>query len=514
MPRGKRGKPPEDASDAAISEAAAQPAKPEEKTAKVAPQYELKEYVGLHAEFLRDDSKEILLQGSLSCGKTTVALYKLISHLRDDPGLEAYLFRYSDDDLRTKLRPAFEKVCSQMGVYPAWENTEKCYVFANGSRCSAFGLRSVDAMSRYSKLKGLGVGEILGDEVQELPGDISLELRGRLRQPDHPHRLVFVCNPPPLRHWICDQFRDESTKEGIAYNRERQRKVFTLSLYDNPFLPAETLRTMEATYPPEHARYPTLIMGQRGADVIGDPIYGELFSVALHLRPITYDPDQIVFESFDFGKDPCWVVAQKPLSGGLYCLGGILGQGMFLDDFLPIVKQYRAEWFPHMGRVKTCCTASTKLTTHKLTQMNQLREHGFRPMWNEHANDPDVVIALIEKIASYMRRRSATGKEAFGVNNDESRWLVASSEGITYSPFMTGMCLNGYTWDLHTVSIGRNEMRQPRSDQWFEYPARCLEAIELNFGLTQELEQQAAARKKKHERDNLPKQYQPQGWME
>ncbi len=516
MPRGKRGTPPEDSKDIA-----ARPAKAAVVTAELESSAELKPFptTGIYAEFLADDSPEILLEGSLSCAKTTIGLVKFITHLRDDNGLAGYLCRYSDEDLRTKLRPAFEKVCHEMQVYPVWENTEKCYLFANGSRCSAFGLRSVDAMSRYSKLKGLTSGEILVDEAQELPGDIASELRARNRQPGHSHRLVFVANPPPDGHWLTKQFKDEApdnpnAKEAIVFNRAHHRRVYRLSLYDNPFLPAETLRSMEATYPPEHAKYPTLVMGRRGPDVQGDPIYGELFSVKLHVRPIEYKPDQILFEAFDFGKDPCWVVAQKPFSGGIYCLGGILGQGMFLDDFLPIVKQYRAEWFPELGRVRTCCTASTNLSTHKITQIHQLREAGFNPIWNEHANDPDVVLALIEKIASYMRRRSATGKEAFGINNDESHWLRASSEGIAYSPFMTGMAMNGYTWDLHTVSVGRNEMRQPRSDSWFEYPGRCLEAIELNFGLTQELEQAAIARQKKAQRDNLPRQYQPQGWME
>ena len=57
-------------------------------------------------------------------------------------------------------------------------------------------------------------------------------------------------------------------------------------------------------------------------------------------------------------------------------------------------------------------------------------------------------------------------------------------------------------------------MRQPRADGWFEHAGRCLEAIELNFGLTQELEQAADARKKKAQRENVPRQAQPQGWME
>lgn len=512
MPRSKKS-PSGDGDDQGSA-----PAKTEAKTAAVATQSELKPFTGIYKEFLDDRTPEILLQGSLSSGKTTAALVRLITHLRDDPGLEAFLFRYSDEDCRTKLRPSFEKVCSQMQIFPEWNNVEKCYIFANGSRCSSFGLRSVDTLSRYSKLKGLGVGELVGDEIQELPGDIALELRARLRQPDHPHSLVFICNPPPEGHWITKQWKDESTDAGIAANRALHRKVYSLSLYDNPFLPAETLRELEAAYPPEHAKHSTVILGKRGVNVIGDPIYGELYSTTLHSRPIPFDPAQVLYEAFDFGKThPCWVVVQKPFSGGLYCLGGILGQEMFLDDFLPIVQQYRAEWFPDVEsrRFRTCCTSSQSLNIYKDTQINQLKAAGFRPVWNPHGNDPDVVLALIEKIASYMRKRSATGKESFAVNDNQDRWLRASSEGITYSPFLSRMCMGGYTWSDLEVSVGRNEMRQPRSDQWFEHPARCLEAIELNFGMTQELQQSREALAKKN-RMFEPKlvSHQPQGWME
>lgn len=507
MPKGKKGKPPEDK---------APPVTPPPVLTLPQPrQLGADEYPAdsKYDQFLHDQSPEILLEGSLSCAKTSVALMRLVRRLKHEAGTEAFLFRYSDEDTRTKLRPAFEKMCLAHDVIPKWDNDEKCYNFANGSKCSAFGLRSVDTMSRYSKMKGLGVAEIVGDEVQELPGDLSLELRARLRQPGHALRLVFICNPQPESHWICKQFRDESTKDGIAFNRSRHRKVYSFSVYDNPFLPAETLRELEAAFPPEHAKHATVVLGKRGVNVIGDPVYGELYQPMLHSRPIEWNPDQVLYEAFDFGKtNPCWVVAQKPMTGGLYCLGGILGLELFLDDFLPIVKQHRAEWFPNLEKVKTCCTSSLNFTSHKTTQIKQLRDHGFTPMWNEHANDPDQVLAMIEQIASYMRRRSATGKESFGVNEDEAMWLRASSEGVTYSPFMSRMCLGGLTWDEHEVSVGRNKVRQPREDGWFDHANRSLVAIELNFGLALDWQRERDRLKKNHAPPR-PIPNQPQSWM-
>jgi hypothetical protein len=36
-------------------------------------------------------------------------------------------------------------------------------------------------------------------------------------------------------------------------------------------------------------------------------------------------------------------------------VGGILGQDMYLEDFLTLVLQYRSRWFPRVCEVKTCC---------------------------------------------------------------------------------------------------------------------------------------------------------------
>jgi hypothetical protein len=55
-----------------------------------------------------------------------------------------------------------------------------------------------------------------------------------------------------------------------------------------------------------------------------------------------------------------------------------------------------------------------------------LREFGWHPVWRENSNVPDVRIATIDRIAGHLRRRSDDGEEAFGVNDNASRWLRVS----------------------------------------------------------------------------------------
>lgn len=444
----------------------------------------LNPWQGVMAEFMADTTEEIDLEGALSSSKTTACLCKVRQSTIDHPGIWWFICRYSNADTESKLRPAFEEVCKVMGggELPSWDNTELCYHFANGSKVYAFGIKAADKLSRYAKLRGLGVAGIYNDQTEELPGDLALELRARIRQRGFPHQLIFSPNPPNVTHWLA-----KADKGGFPEdNSVPGRKYYAVSLYDNAHnLPPETIARLERTYPPWHAKHKCVILGKRGVNVIGDAVYENAFIHHVHERPVLYDAESTLLEAFDYGKhNLCVLWAQRRYAGGLSFVGGILGQELFLEDFLPIVMKYRQEWFPPLTRatVKTCCTAtSTLVGATRFTGVRLLRDAKFFAVSREGGNSPDVVDALIQRIASYMRRRTFTGEEALAVNSDENHFLKASREGIEPCPFLSQAFGGGYVWDPHTVSVGSNQVRQPQADDWFEHGMRCAEAIEHNF---------------------------------
>ncbi len=443
------------------------------------------EFRGVHAEIYADRTREVDAEGALSSGKTTLALAKEIEFLQIDRGIHSWGFRYSDVDTKTKLRPAFEEVCGLQHVeVPAWNNVEQCYECENGSRFYMFGIKSADRLSRYSKLRGVGVSRIYVDQPEEMPGDIANELPARLRQKGHEHQLTFTPNPPNERHWLAKRFPVDNSIAG--------RKYYAVSLYDNAHnLKPETIAGLELSFPVEHAKHDVVILGKRGENVIGDAIYEATFTRRHHIRPLRYNPNAILFEAFDVGKqNPCWVIAQQHYSGGLLFLGGMIGKNLFLEDFLPLVQQQRAKWFPKMGAVKTCCTSISKHNITRYTAINVLESFGFHPIFRESGVSPDVQLAMIERLAGLMRRRTLSGDEFLGVESDPAKWLQASTDGLEPCQFIAQGFESGYVWDEHTVSVGNNEIRQPFADDWFEHGMRCAEALELNFG-AEHLSQQA-----------------------
>lgn len=480
----------------------------------------LNDWRGVHLQFFEDRTDEIDIEGARMSAKTTVCLDKEIWYLKNHPGIEIFLCRYSDTATRTKLVPRFERLCSMRGLVLGtdykWDSKELCYNFTNGSKAYVFGLKAASAENRYEKLRGLDVARVYNDQSEELPADIGQELRASMRQKGYPHQITFSPNPIATTHWLAKKdhggFPENNSVDG--------RRYYGLSIYDNAYnLPPESIARMERTYPVGHAKHRAMILGKRGPNVIGDAIFEHTFKRALHVRPVQFDPSMPLLEAFDFGKhSPCYVAAQRFYTGGLAFLGGVIGEDMFLDDFLPIVKQARLDWFGELPRrmVKTCCPPPpTALAGTRFTNQILLDQAGFRLTYRENGNAHDVMLALLDRLTSYMRRRSPNGEESLAVNDDDSHWLKVSFEGIEQSPFLEQALEANAVWDEHFSSVSNQKVRQVHDDDWFANALRCVQHIELNFcadtSTQSERDRKAAANRAR--RESAPHSQSADSWL-
>ena len=430
------------------------------------------------ASFMRDTTPEIDLEGALSSGKTTACLWKVWNSLHEHPGIAWWIGRYGDGETQTKVRPAFEEVCHLGGNIPTWNAKELCYDFPNGSKCFSYGLKSPDALSRYSKMRGMGVAGIYNDQTEELPEDFSLELRLRLRQPGYPHQLIFSPNPPNVTHWLAQQFPTD--------NSIPTRKYYAVSIHDNAHnLPKPLLDAALLAYPQSHAKHRSVILGLRGMNVAGDPVYRGAFVRAMHETKVEYDYRLPLEMALDFGKHhPCVIFRQVSPLGQVRYLGGILGQQLYLDDFCDIVLRYRAEWFPN-AMVRECCDPAGTVDTSHGTKgaYTTLNAKGIRPVSLPDSNSPAMRLAAVERLAAQMRKRAADRQEAFAINSDPERWLVISEKSTVPDRFLADGFEAGYVWDEHMVSVGNKQVRKPKKDGWYEHGQNCAEYLELNFGM-------------------------------
>ena len=165
-------------------------------------------------------------------------------------------------------------------------------------------------------------------------------------------------------------------------------------------------------------------------------------------------------------------------------LGGILGQSLYLDDFLDVVLRHRSEWFPDVKEILECCdpagAADTSHGTHGA--MKTLHAKGIFPRYIADSNSPSVRLAMVERMAAQMRKRAADRTEAFAVNSAPERWLRISEQSTMQDRFLADGFEAGYVWDEHMVSVNNKQVRKPKKDGWYEHGQNCAEYLEANFG--------------------------------
>lgn len=438
------------------------------------------DFRGIHLQVIEDESSEIDLEGARYSGKTWALCAKVLLSADEHPGMEWLICRYSDDATRTKLRPELERIAGFYGIPLHWNEDQKYYALPEKdgkvSRIYAYGLKSQSIRETLSKVRGLGVAAIWNDQTEEMPQEITEELRFGARQPGYPHQVIFSPNPPPEDHFLCDQFPEE--------NPFPHRKYYRVSLYDNAHnLQPGKIEELEALYPPTHVKHKSLILGMRGPNVVGVPVYNELFDRAGHVVDVRFDPMTQLYEAIHTGgHHPVWVASQRT-PYGFNVLGGVMGKRMFLEDFLPVVDYYRREWFDrNAADFKLCCDAppSEDEGMSRFTHVSILRDAGLAPKWRKNSAAPDVRDAVIQHVGGLMRRRNAA-LPAFCVAGDPQRFMMVSSKVTKQTKLFVDGLEASYVWDDNFISVGSKKVRQPKMDQWVDGWQRCLENTVLNF---------------------------------
>lgn len=433
---------------------------------------------GKHSDALQDmTTREIDIEGAIRAGKTTLCLWREFNAALAYPGIHILLARWTDDGVYGLVVPLWRAICEQAGQALSWNPHEAYDELRNGTRVYVRGLKSVDQTLRYSKFRGLDLARVYIDQAEEVPQDVYMELSGRLSQKNFPHQTTISPQSVETDHWIAREFPERGG--------DPARRYIPLSIHDNAHnLPPDVIPNLIRMYPPEHPKHRTLILGKRGMNVVGDPVYKGAFIRSVHEGPVEFDPKLPLDTGLDFGKNhPCVIFRQTSSLGQSRYLGGILGQSMYLDDFMDVVLTYRQQWFPNAIEYRLCCDPAGASDTSHGTQgaVSILRKRGLKPISVADSNSPAVRLAMVEQLASHMRRRCADRSEALLVSNSD-RWLRVSETGTVIDHFLADGFEAGYVWDEHLVSVANKQVRKPKKDGWYEHGQNCAEYLEVNFG--------------------------------
>ena len=435
---------------------------------------------GKQAQVLRCNSREVDVEGAVRSGKTTVCLWKELRAGLKHPGIHMLLSRWSDETTFSQLKPAWDGICEAAEIDHSWNARESCYDWASGTRVYIKGLRASQEEQKYSKFRGLTLARVYVDQAEEIEQDVYKELAIRLSQSGFPHQITLSPQSVEEGHWITEEFPEDNGLPGRSY--------FPLATRDNEHnLPKGYVKELERQYPVDHPKHRTLVLGQRGMNVSGVPVYSGAYVRELHEKPCKYDAGLPLEVGIDFGKKhPCVIFRQVSELGQIRILGGIMGQDLYLQDFLPVVKRHLSAWYPD-AKVKwagdPAGSADTSQGTKGAGHIMQ-REYGIKVRFSRHANSPAARLGAIERMAGVMRKRLPTGDESFVVNSDPKRWLRVSARGAALRDrFLAGALEAGYVWDKHTISVAHKQVRRPKKDGWYEHGCNALEYLAITFDL-------------------------------
>lgn len=436
-------------------------------------------FKGKHWEALTDfTTRELDIEGAIRAGKTTVCLYRELQAALNHPGIHILFARWTDTGVYGLVLPLWRAICEKVGVRLKWHSDEEYDELPNGSRIYVRGLKAQDQTLRYSKFRGLTLSRVYIDQAEEIPHDVYLEVAGRLSQPgDYPKQITISPQSVEEGHWIAREFPADN--KNLPH-----RKHIPLSVHDNGHnLPADVIPNLIRLYPPEHPKHKTMILGQRGMNVMGEPVYKGAFVRQVHESAAEYNPALQLEVALDFGKHhPCAVARQVSELAQVRYLGGILGQNLYLGDFIDIVLRHFGEWFPGANLVWCCDPAGTVDTSHGTHgAYKTLNEKGIHPRSIPDSNSPATRLAAVERLAAQMRQRTANREEAIVVSVSD-RWLRISEQSTVIDRFLADGFEAGYVWDEHMVSVNNKQVRKPKKDGWYEHGQNCAEYLELNFG--------------------------------
>lgn len=207
-----------------------------------------------------DEHRYLVLCGGGGSGKSIFAGRKVLERCLGEPGHRWLVCRKVAKTLRTSC---FDQLRGQLSEHYPRERvkinrSEMTITLANGSIILFAGLDDVEKLKSIYRVTGIWIEE--ASELEE--GDFN-QLDIRLRDETREYKQIILSfNPISITHWLKKRFFDKPDEQAATH-----RSTYK----DNPYLPEESRRTLEAFKDRDPYYYQVYCLGQWG--VTGKTIF-------------------------------------------------------------------------------------------------------------------------------------------------------------------------------------------------------------------------------------------------
>lgn len=158
-------------------------------------------------KFWNSDARFILFSGGLGCGKSFIMLLRVIFECMSQDNNYFLVGRTTYQEIHDVLIKDFMEIC-----HPSWikeyrktpHPTVILHTFTG--KTSEIIFRNLDGLSK-GELLGLNLGGFAIDQAEDVPEEIFMTLKGRLRRPQIKHRVFMTSNPK--LSWLYRAFKQE-----------------------------------------------------------------------------------------------------------------------------------------------------------------------------------------------------------------------------------------------------------------------------------------------------------------
>jgi len=238
-----------------------------EKTGEILKEYEL---LPNQEKFIKSGKKFLLYSGGFGSGKSLALCLKTLEHC-SLPNNYGILGRLTYNELQDSVQKMFFEVCPASFI-KEFNKAQSRIIFTNNSELI---FRHLDVIAE-SEIRSLNLGFFAIDQAEEVPENVFLALKGRLRRENSKRQGFMTCNPALT--WLFKYF-----KQRIDDNYE----LFESSTLDNA-------KNLPADYVESLLKYPENWKRQF--------VYGIWDESLLSER--TYFPVEYITEQSQFSRKP------------------------------------------------------------------------------------------------------------------------------------------------------------------------------------------------------------------
>ncbi len=159
--------------------------------------------------FWKAQKKFVLFSGGFGCGKSLMLILKAIEMAVNHPNNYILMGRKTYPELRDTLWKDFQGVCPEFLIESS-SRAEMRITFRNKSEII---FRHLDTIAE-SEIRSMNLGAAFIDQAEDIPKDVFLGLRGRLRRegvPEEYRRIYMSCNPSLT--WLFADFKQHPLAE-------------------------------------------------------------------------------------------------------------------------------------------------------------------------------------------------------------------------------------------------------------------------------------------------------------